>query len=83
VSAAYVSYFPDLAFPGRCRKDRGADQGCAQCGVRKLVLLSGRGEAHALACEEIVRNSRPRFHLVRAAWFAQNFSEGYLLGACA
>jgi uncharacterized protein YbjT (DUF2867 family) len=80
VSAAYVSYFPDLAFPGAAEKIRGADPGCgAECGVRKLVLLSGRGEAHAVACEEIVRNSGLAFTLVRAAWFAQNFSEGYLL----
>jgi uncharacterized protein YbjT (DUF2867 family) len=46
--------------------------------VRKLVLLSGRGEAHARHCEEIVRNCGLDFTLVRAAWFAQNFSEGYL-----
>lgn len=79
VSAAYVSYFPDLAFPGAADKIKALSEVAAQCGVRKLVLLSGRGEAHAVACEEIVRNSGLAFTLVRAAWFAQNFSEGYLL----
>ncbi|MEM5493870.1 NmrA family NAD(P)-binding protein [Hoeflea sp. AS16] len=78
VRAAYVSYFPDLAFPGAAEKIEALTQAAAVAGVRKLVLLSGRGEAHAVACEEIVRNSGLDFTLVRAAWFAQNFSEGYL-----
>jgi len=79
VTAAYVSYFPDLAFPGAADKIRALTVAATKAGVRKLVLLSGRGEAHAVACEEIVRNSGLAFTLVRAAWFAQNFSEGYLL----
>lgn len=79
VSAAYVSYYPDLAFPGASDKIKALSEIAAKAGVRKLVLLSGRGEAHALACEEIVRNSGLAFTLVRASWFAQNFSEGYLL----
>jgi len=79
VTAAYVSYFPDLAFPGAADKIRALTVAATKAGVRKLVLLSGRGEAHAVSCEEIVRNSGLAFTLVRAAWFAQNFSEGYLL----
>ncbi|MEQ9447926.1 MAG: NmrA family transcriptional regulator, partial [Rhodospirillaceae bacterium] len=43
-----------------------------------LVVLSGRGEHHARIGEEVVRNSGVDFTVVRAAWFAQNFSEGYL-----
>jgi uncharacterized protein YbjT (DUF2867 family) len=78
VKAAYVSYFPDLAFPGRRRKIEALTGAAKAAGVRKLVLLSGRGEAHARHCEEIVRNCGLDFTLVRAAWFAQNFSEGYL-----
>jgi uncharacterized protein YbjT (DUF2867 family) len=42
------------------------------------VLLSGRGEHHARLGEQVVRNSGVDFTIVRAAWFAQNFSEGYL-----
>ena len=80
VTAAYVSYFPDLAFPGAAEKIEALTKAAEDAGVRKLVLLSGRGEAHAVACEEIVRNSGLDFTLVRAAWFAQNFSEGYLQG---
>ncbi|WP_420408795.1 NmrA family NAD(P)-binding protein [Hoeflea sp.] len=80
VSSAYVSYFPDLAFPGAAEKIEALIRVAKASGVRKLVLLSGRGEAHAEACEEIVRHSGLAFTLVRAAWFAQNFSEGYLQG---
>jgi uncharacterized protein YbjT (DUF2867 family) len=47
-------------------------------GIQHLVLLSGRGEHHARLGEEVVRNSGTAFTIVRAAWFAQNFSEGYL-----
>ena len=78
VKTAYVSYFPDLAFPGAAEKIEALTKAAVASGVRKLVLLSGRGEAHARHCEDIVRNSGLEFTLVRAAWFAQNFSEGYL-----
>ena len=78
VKAAYVSYFPDLAFPGAAEKIEALAEVAKSAGVRKLVLLSGRGEAHAQKCEQIIRNCGLDFTLVRAAWFAQNFSEGYL-----
>jgi uncharacterized protein YbjT (DUF2867 family) len=42
------------------------------------VLLSGRGEHNARRCEEIVERSGLAFTLIRASWFAQNFSEGAL-----
>lgn len=78
VSAAYVSYFPDLAFPGAVEKVEALCAAAKAAGVRKIVLLSGRGEHHARRGEEVVRNCGIDFTLVRAAWFAQNFSEGYL-----
>jgi uncharacterized protein YbjT (DUF2867 family) len=76
--AVYVSYFPDLAYPGAEENIEALTKTAAALGVRRLVLLSGRGEYHAQRCEDIVRNSGLEFTLVRAAWFAQNFSEGYL-----
>lgn len=79
--AAYVSYFPDLAYPGAVEAIATLTQTAKRAGVGKLVLLSGRGERHAEACEAIVRDSGLRYTLVRAAWFAQNFSEGYLRDA--
>jgi uncharacterized protein YbjT (DUF2867 family) len=45
-------------------------------GVRRLVLLSGRGEPEAQACERIVQESGLEWTVVRASWFFQNFSEG-------
>ena len=78
VRAAYVTYFPDLAFPGAVEKLQALCATAKDVGVRHLVLLSGRGEHHARLGEDVVRQSGVNFTIVRAAWFAQNFSEGYL-----
>jgi uncharacterized protein YbjT (DUF2867 family) len=78
VRAVYISYFPDLAFPGASEQIEALTKLATEAGVERLVLLSGRGEHHAEECEEIVRNCGLDFTLVRASWFAQNFSEGYL-----
>ena len=76
--AAYVTYFPDLAFPGAVEKLESLCETAKDAGVEHLVLLSGRGEHHARLGEEVVRNSGVDFTIVRSAWFAQNYSEGYL-----
>jgi len=78
VRAAYVTYFPDLAFPGAVEKLDSLCETAKDAGVEHLVLLSGRGEHHARLGEEVVRNSGVDFTIVRSAWFAQNYSEGYL-----
>ena len=78
VRAAYVTYFPDLAFPGAVDKLDSLCETAKAAGVGHLVLLSGRGEHHARLGEAVVRDSGVDFTIVRAAWFAQNFSEGYL-----
>ena len=77
-SKAYVTYFPDLAFPGAVDK---LDRFCSvatDSGLDHIVLLSGRGEHYAKLGEEVVEASGIDYTLVRSAWFAQNFSEGYL-----
>jgi len=76
--SAYVTYFPDLAFPGAVSKLESLCETARDVGLEHLVLLSGRGEHHARLGEDVVRQSGLDFTLVRAAWFAQNFSEGYL-----
>ena len=76
--AAYITYFPDLAFPGAVDKLESLVETAKDVGVEHLVLLSGRGEHHARLGEQVVRDSGVDFTIVRAAWFAQNFSEGYL-----
>lgn len=80
ISAMYVSYFPDLAFPGAVDKVAALCKVARRADVGRVVLLSGRGEHHARLAEEAVCQSGLDFTLVRAAWFAQNFSEGYLRG---
>lgn len=78
VSSAYVTYFPDLAFPGAVEKLSLLCKQAKDAGVGRLVLLSGRGEHHARLGEDVVRSCGVEFTIVRSAWFAQNFSEGYL-----
>jgi uncharacterized protein YbjT (DUF2867 family) len=79
VHAAYVSYYPDLAAPGASKAIQTFTDLAVKNGVRRLVLLSGRGEEEAQRCERIVQDSGVEWTLVRASWFSQNFSESYLL----
>ncbi|GAA2725639.1 NmrA family NAD(P)-binding protein [Actinocorallia aurantiaca] len=78
--AVYVSYSPDLAAPSAPGDIEALVSLAADAGVERLVLLSGRGEHNAIRCEEIVRGSGLPYTLLRASWFAQNFTEGALLG---
>jgi len=78
ITKAYVTYFPDLAFPGAVEKVTALCDVAKTTGLDHIVLLSGRGEHHARLGEDAVRASGIDFTLVRASWFAQNFSEGYL-----
>ena len=54
--AAYVTYFPDLAFPGAVEKLESFCETARDVATEHLVLLSGRGEHHARLGEEVVRN---------------------------
>lgn len=76
VTAAYISYAPDLAMPGATDAIQAFVDRATELGVRGLVLLSGRGEPEAQACERIVQESGVEWTVVRASWFFQNFSEG-------
>lgn len=78
VQKAYVTYFPDLAFSGAVEKLDAFTKVASASGLKHIVLLSGRGEYHACLGEEVVRASEIPFTIIRSAWFAQNFSEGYL-----
>ncbi|MFI6509396.1 NAD(P)H-binding protein [Streptosporangium sp. NPDC050855] len=79
VGSVYLTYQPDLAFPGATETVRSFVAQAAGSGVRRLVLLSGRGEEEAGLSEETVRGSGLEWTIVRASWFCQNFSEDYLL----
>lgn len=76
VEAVYISYAPDLAMPGATDTIKAFVDRAVASGVKRLVVLSGRGEEEAQACEQIVINSGLEWTVVRASWFFQNFSEG-------
>jgi uncharacterized protein YbjT (DUF2867 family) len=79
VDAVYISFYPDLAVPGAVDVIRALTRAAVTSGVRRLVLLSGRGEHEAERCEDIVRAAGLEWTILRASWFSQNFSESYLL----
>lgn len=76
VESAYITYTPDLAVPGATDSIQSFVNKAKLHGVKRLVLLSGRGEEEAQACEKIVQESGLEWTIVRASWFNQNFSEG-------
>lgn len=80
VSAAYITYAPDLAIPGATDAIQAFVGQAVQQGVQRLVLLSGRGEEEAQLCERIVQGAGVEWTVVRSSWFNQNFSEGEFLG---
>lgn len=74
--SAYIAYAPDLAVPGSEAHIKALVAAAEREGLQKLVLLSGRGEPEAQRCEDIVRAGSIPWTVLRASWFAQNFSEG-------
>jgi uncharacterized protein YbjT (DUF2867 family) len=79
VTAVYITFAPDLAIPGSKNAIEEFAKLAVSSGVRRLVLLSGRGEAEAQACERVVQEAGAVWTIVRAGWFSQNFSEGAFL----
>ncbi|GAA0472463.1 NAD(P)H-binding protein [Streptomyces olivaceiscleroticus] len=77
--AAYVTYYPDLAFPGASETIAEFSQVAVAHGTRRLVLLSGRGEEGAVASEDALKKSGADWTVVRCNWFNQNFSESFFL----
>ncbi len=83
VRAAYLVYAPDLVMAGAVDAvGRFADLAVAG-GVRRLVLLSGRGEAEAQRAEQVVlgagAEAGAEVTIVRSAFFAQDFSEKFFV----
>ncbi|MEL6274537.1 MAG: NmrA family NAD(P)-binding protein [Bacteroidota bacterium] len=75
----YITYYPDLAVPGALDAIKGLTEAAKKAGIKKVVLLSGKGEKEAERSEQVVANSGLDYTLVRASWFSQNFSESFLL----
>ncbi|MBR8639072.1 NmrA family transcriptional regulator [Streptomyces tuirus] len=77
--AAYLAHPMDVGAPGAAEVIGALAREAVGLGVRRLVLLSARGEDQALPTEEALHASGADWTVVRAAWFAQNFSEGPLV----
>jgi len=78
IGAAYINYYPDLAIAGAARQVGAFVALALEHGVQRLVLLSGRGEEEAQRTEELLRSSGADWTIIRASWFAQNFSESFM-----
>jgi uncharacterized protein YbjT (DUF2867 family) len=77
--AVYISYYPDLAVPGAVESTRAFAELAMRSGVRRMALLSGRGEPEAERAEQAVRDTGADLTILRSTWFMQNFSEDYML----
>ena len=75
----YITFQPDLAVPGALEAIEHLTKLAKRCDVKKLVLLSGKGEREAELCEQVVIHSGIDYTIVRASWFNQNFSESFFL----
>lgn len=78
---AVYTYVPDLVVSNPTDAIAGVVETALAAGTRRLVLLSGRGEEQAQACEKILMSSGADWTVLRASFFNQNFSESYLLDA--
>jgi len=79
VGSVYLTYYPDLAVPGSVEAVHSFTKLATRSGVRRLVLLSGRGEPEAERAERVVQEAGVQWTILRSTWFMQNFSEDYML----
>ena len=78
-SAAYISFYPDIAVPGSTDAIATLAALAVEHGLERVVLLSGRGEVEAQRAERALQESGVAWTVVRCSWFMQNFSEGAFL----
>jgi uncharacterized protein YbjT (DUF2867 family) len=79
VRSVYLTYYPDFALPGALEATEAFTELAMSGGVRRLVLLSGRGEPLAERGEQVLRDTGADLTILRSTWFMQNFSEDYML----
>jgi uncharacterized protein YbjT (DUF2867 family) len=79
VTAIYLTYVPDIGHPDAAETIRAFADVAVEAGVRRMVLLSGRGSEEALPAEQAIRDSGAEWTILRASWFCQNFDEGFLV----
>ena len=76
VENVYISYSGELAVADASDTIHAFTRKAKRYGVKRAVLLTGRGEDEALLSELALQNSGLIWTIIRAAWFNQNFSEG-------
>ncbi len=81
IDKAYITFQPDLAIPEALNIVTAFVKLAVKSGLKKLVLLSGRGEVEAQACENVIIASGLDYTILRCSFFMQNFSEGIWLDA--
>ncbi len=79
VESVYVNYSPDTRSRSATDAISTFIDHALRNGIRRLVLLTGRGEEEAMELERIALDSDIATTIVRSAWFNQNFSEGAFL----
>jgi len=79
VDSAYLTYHPDLSVAESQDHIRDFCSVAKRTDVQHIVLLSGRGEEGAARAEKVLRDSGIAWNIVQASWFAQNFSENFML----
>lgn len=80
VERVYITH-PDVTHPGATEQVDAFSRSAVASGVRRLVLLSGRGDATVQALEEGVTSSGADWTVIQPGWFNQNFNEGFFLEA--
>lgn len=78
IGAVYMTYYPDLAISGAVDTVRSFIELALARGIRRLVLLSGRGEEEAQRAERVLQDSGADWTILRCSMFSQNFSEYWL-----
>ena len=78
VGSAYISHYLD-ALPGAAETVGAFAELAVAKGVRRQVLVGGRGEPEAEHVEAAMRDSGAELTILRSTWFAQNLSEGGFL----
>jgi uncharacterized protein YbjT (DUF2867 family) len=76
--SVYISHYLD-ALPGAAETVGSFAELAVASGVRRQVLVGGRGEPEADRVEAAVLDSGAELTILRSTWFAQNFSEGGFL----
>jgi len=79
MTSIYLTFYPDLAVPAAPGIITKFLELAKEHNVQHIVMLSGRGEAAAQHCEQLLQNSGIAWNVVRASWFNQNFHEGAFL----